>query len=118
MKKNRSYYDKVMEFCFLSTYKILSVLERKILFAMSISDINEEQFSISDLSFIVSADESDINNAIVKLHGSSFCSQINRNYVCQQLVKVFVSKQITKDNSFRDKEKIIKNFLSPHLVSF
>lgn len=106
MKKNSTYYDKVMEFCFSSTYSRLNMLEKRILFAMSISDINDEQFSISDLSFIVSADESDINFAIMKLHGSSFCSEIKGNYVCQKLVKVFVSKQITKDADFNVKEKI------------
>lgn len=109
MKKNNSYYDSVMKFCFKSTFDNLSILEKKILFVMSISDISGEEFSIADLRYILKVDDSDINNAMINLFTCSFCSQVNQNYTCQPLVKVFVNKQM-KDIDLKGKENISNNY--------
>lgn len=101
MKKNNSYYDSVMEFCFKSTFDRLNILEKKLLFAMSISDINDEAFSIADLSYIVKADKNDINIAMMNLFSSSFCIQSNQNYICQPLVKIFANKQLSNETKLK-----------------
>lgn len=101
MKKNDSYYDSVMEFCFKSTFDRLNILEKKLLFAMSISDINDEAFSVADLSYIVKADKNDINIAMMNLFSSSFCIQSNQNYICQPLVKIFANKQLSNETKLK-----------------
>ena len=110
MKKNNSYYDAVMDFCFKNTFISFNLLSKKILFVMSISDINGEVFSISDLAFILNTDSSDINEAMMKLFAASFCIQSNQDYICQPLVKIFVNKRITKDIKQEVLDKISRKY--------
>ena len=106
MKKNNSYYDSVMDFCFKSTFDNLNILEKKLLFAMSISDINREEFTVQDLSYIIKADQSDVNSALMTLFSSSFCIQINQSYVCQPLIKIFANKRLSDGTSLPNRESI------------
>jgi tetratricopeptide (TPR) repeat protein len=110
MKKNESYYDSVMEFCFKSTFDKLNILEKKILFAMSISDINDEAFSIADLSYIVKSDKSDVNIAIMNLFSYSFCIQRDQAYICQPLVKIFANKQLSDETKLKGRESISNRY--------
>lgn len=97
MKKDNNYYDKVMNFCFEDVFNGLSILEKKILFIMSISESNEEFFQTSDLKFILESDDLDIDEAISKLFNVSFCTRKDDQYSCSSLVRMFSNKKLSNE---------------------
>ncbi len=97
MKKDKSYYDEVMKFCFDETINKMSILEKQLLFVMSLSDDKDELFQISDFKFILETDEMDINDAISKIFTVSFCFMKGDKYACSSLVKAFANKKLSKD---------------------
>lgn len=106
LKKDKSYYDEVMKFCFDETINKMSILEKQILFVMSISDDKEETFQISDLKFILKADEMDINKAISHIFTVSFCLRKNDKYSCPSLVKSFANQKLSDDILINNKELV------------
>lgn len=92
-------YDNAMEFCFEEVFSSLDILEKKILFILSISDSNEDTFSIPDLIHCTESEESIVAKKIEKLYGLSFCNMKNGQYSSPNLVKLFANKKLSGDQS-------------------
>lgn len=92
-------YDNAMEFCFEEVFASLDVLDKKILFILSISDSNEDTYSIPDLIHCTESEESVVAKKIEKLYGLSFCNMKNGQYSSPNLVKLFANKKLSGDQS-------------------
>lgn len=96
--KNKTTYDKAMEFCFEEVFSSLDLLEKEIMFILSIPDSNEEYFTIPDIMMCTNADENLVVEKMMKLYKLSFCSLKNGQYSSQNLVKLFSNKKLSSDN--------------------
>ncbi|MDE6408139.1 MAG: ATP-binding protein, partial [Anaeroplasmataceae bacterium] len=92
-------YDHAMEFCFEEVFNTLDTLEKRILFILSISDSNEDTFSIPDLIHCTDSDENVIAEKMQKLYGLSFCNMKNGQYSSPNLVKLFANKNLSGDTN-------------------
>ncbi|MDE6414948.1 MAG: putative DNA binding domain-containing protein [Anaeroplasmataceae bacterium] len=97
-------YDHAMEFCFEEVFNTLDTLEKRILFILSISDSNEDTFSIPDLIHCTDSDENVIAEKMQKLYGLSFCNMKNGQYSSPNLVKLFANKKLSGDTNVDIKE--------------
>lgn len=92
------YYNKIMDFCFNDTFETFSKNELEILFIMSLSDDEDEDFELSDLSYISQKRDQVVDEIVSSLVSCSFCSIKNLRYSCSPLIKAFANKKITEGN--------------------
>ena len=94
-KDINGFYNSVMDFCFNDAFESTSLLEKQILFAMSIPVDEDAFFDLSDLSYILDLDEYEIDEALKNVYSISFCSKKNNKYICPLLIRSFVDKKIS-----------------------
>lgn len=100
------YYNSVMEFCFNDTFDSFSSNELEVLFIMSISDDETEEFELSDFAYILQKNQTVTDEILSKIHSCSFCVMNDLKYSCPPLIKAFVNKKIN------DKKNIDINLLA------
>lgn len=95
-KDINGFYNSVMDFCFNDAFKTTTLLEKRVLFAMSIPVDEEAFFDLSDLSYILDIDEYEVDEALKSIYSISFCSKRMNKYTCPLLIRAFVDKKVSE----------------------
>ena len=97
-RSGSQYLSTIMDFCFNDSFYKLTYLQKEILFAMSISDDENEKFEIADLSFIVEASDENVQSSLVGINECSFCNYDGKKYSCPILIRAFLNKKISEQD--------------------